>query len=205
MLHTESVSPELLALLNTLMEFESLTDFRLVGGTALALQRGHRLSVDIDMFCFSAFDQLVIERELRERLRPEYNVQASYMLQFHTNKIKVDLVKYPYPPCFDPIEIDGIRMLDLRDIVPMKLSALTNRGAKKDFYDIFFLLKEMRLERMLELYCTRYGQTDPINVIRSLDYFADADMHIDPYCFEPVSWDVVKERIRKEVRSFLLG
>lgn len=185
------------------MAFDTLTDFKLVGGTALALQIGHRHSVDIDMFCFSSFDRRRIESELIEKFRPEFNEQSEFMLQFQVNGIKVDLLKYPYAPNFETIEVDGIRMLDLRDITTMKLNALTNRGAKKDFYDIYFLLREMRLEHMLELYCTRFGQSDPISVVRSLDCFADADKHIDPYCIEPVTWAEVKDTIRKEVRIFL--
>jgi predicted nucleotidyltransferase component of viral defense system len=185
------------------MAFDSLSEFKLVGGTALALQLGHRHSVDIDMFCFSQFDRRRIEHELMQRLRPEFNEQTEFMLQFHVNGIKVDLIRYPYAPNFDTIEVDGIRMLDLRDIATMKLNALTNRGAKKDFYDIYFLLRKMSLGRMLELYCARFGQNDPISVVRSLDYFADAERHLDPYCIEHVTWAEVKETIRKEVRGFL--
>ncbi len=185
------------------MAVEELSHFSLVGGTALALQLGHRFSEDIDMFCFGEFDPLRIQKTLNDRLAPDFNLTNNYCIQFSHQEVKVDLLDYPYPPLFPVVEVDGVRMLDIRDIIPMKLSAICNRGVKKDFFDLYFLLRNHRFDEMLHLYSERFNQAEVVNVIRSVQYFDDAENNPDPICFEKVTWVEVKRTIQREVRSYL--
>jgi predicted nucleotidyltransferase component of viral defense system len=117
--------------------------------------------------------------------------------------IKVDLMKYPYPPVYPIVVEDGIRMLSIRDIIPMKLSAISNRGAKKDFFDIHFLLREFRFDEMLMLYSERFNMPEVISVLRSIQYFDDAELENDPLCFEQITWAEVKNTIRHQVKAYL--
>jgi len=185
------------------MAIKELRHFSLVGGTALALQMGHRYSEDIDMFCFGDFDQLHLQKCLNDLFSPDFNIATHYFIQFTHKEVKVDLLKYPYPPQFEPVIENGIRMLDIRDIIPMKLSAICNRGVKKDFFDLYFLLRHYRFEEMLMLFSKRFNQNEVISVVRSVQYFDDAEEGPDPICFEKVSWAEVKRAIQREVRAYL--
>ncbi len=185
------------------MAEEALREFTLVGGTALALQMGHRFSEDIDMFCFGDFESFALQKLLNERLSPSFNITRNYFIQFTVDGIKVDLMKYPYPPVYPIVVEDGIRMLSVRDIIPMKLSAISNRGAKKDFFDIYFLLREFRFDEMLMLYSERFNMPEVISVLRSIQYFDDAELENDPLCFEKVTWAQVKNAIQQQVRAYL--
>ncbi len=203
MLQTRTVRPELLELLKRLMDVDELSHFSLVGGTALALQLGHRFSEDIDMFCFGGFDPLRLQKTLNDRFAPDFNVTNNYCIQFSHQGVKVDLLDYPYPPRFAEVVTDGVRMLDIRDIIPMKLSAICNRGVKKDFFDLYFLLRNHRFDEMLHFYSERFEQSEVVNVIRSVQYFDDAENNPDPICFEKVTWMEVKRTIQREVRAYL--
>jgi hypothetical protein len=119
-----------------------LEHFYLVGGTALALQLGHRESIDLDMFTTEAFDKTELLDTLNsvfDDLRIES--EGASMLITNINAIKVDFVKRSYPILFPTVLTEGVRMLDIKDIAPMKLKAVTQRGSKKDFFDIYFLLE----------------------------------------------------------------
>jgi hypothetical protein len=118
---------------------------------------------------------------------------------FLVNGIKVDLVDYPYQLLEPPIETEGIKMAGLKDICAMKLAAITNRGTKKDFIDIYTLLQHFSLSEMLELYGQKFQGAYIFNVIRSLCYFADAETNPMPKMFVTADWEEVKSEIRKHV------
>ncbi len=152
MLYRETVAPELLALLNQLTLIEEFSSLRLVGGTALALQLGHRESVDIDLF--GRLD--VTDEQLKNKLASfgtieEINISLS-IKQFFVNNVKVDIVNYRYL-WLDPVhEVEGIRMASLSDIAAMKISAITQRGSKKDFIDLYFLLQHFTMMKVMSFY-----------------------------------------------------
>lgn len=133
MLQTRTIEPGTLGLLKRLMSLPAIDPFFLVGGTALALQLGHRVSVDIDLFTPQVFDK----NELVEMLISEFDVsiesEGTNMIISYINGIKVDFVKMSYPILFPSLTVEGVRMLEIRDIAPMKLKAVVQRGSKKDF------------------------------------------------------------------------
>lgn len=93
-------------------------------------------------------------------------------------------------------------MKRLMDLAPMKLSAVTGRGTKKDFYDIYFLLKIMPLAEIIELFRKKFSQQEVFHVIKSLSYFEDAEGYADPVVFDKtLSWEIVKSTILKAVKS----
>ncbi len=132
MLKDSAVYPGTLALLKKLMGLPSLAEMNLVGGTALALQLGHRISVDIDLFGDTLPDKIQFLNELDEKVQPM--AEQDYYYAFLIREVKVDILKFPYPLIRPVIEIEGVSMTSLPDIAAMKIIAVANRGSKKDFF-----------------------------------------------------------------------
>ncbi len=178
-----------------------LDPFFLVGGTALALQLGHRTSIDLDLFTPEPFDKNeLLEALIAAELDVKIESEGASMLITNINGVKVDFVKMSYPVLFSPLRVEGVRMLSVKDIAPMKLKAVTQRGSKKDFYDIYFLLDLLPLAEMLHLFLEKFKQHEIFHVVKSLTYFEDAEGYADPMVFDPsVTWEKVKKVVRKAV------
>lgn len=202
MLYTKTVEPFTLELLKDLMSKDYLNQFFLVGGTALSLQLGHRVSVDLDLFT----DKDYSTDELISLLLREYSVtpilQHPQTLICEINGVKVDFIRFRYKIIRPVKEEKGIRMLSVDDIAPMKLDAITGRGRKKDFYDLFFLLKHYSIEQLFTLYLEKYPHQTTFHVARSMSYFVDAEKDADPIVFQKyITWQKVKDGIVKEIRK----
>ncbi len=199
MLHLETISPDTLTLLKEIQALDEFKDTRLVGGTALALQLGHRKSIDLDFFgkFETSLEELTAILSEFSTVTP---VSSSRMMRFLVvNGIKVDIVSYPYDWIDSPVRAEGVALADVKDIAAMKLSAITNRGTKKDFIDYYFLLKQHPLEELIELYRKKYRDAQLFTAIKSLSYFEDAESDPMPDMIVPVDWGDVKSTIRKEV------
>ena len=148
MLFTKTVDSVTLAVLRRLMADPSTGNFVLVGGTALALQIGHRKSVDLDLFTLDHFEPDVLLSALLPTYTPTLLQKSSLSLVCTIEGIKVDFIHFRYP-FIRPVRVeDGLRLLTIEDIAPMKLDAIAGRGSKKDFYDMFFLLQNLTMEKM---------------------------------------------------------
>jgi hypothetical protein len=176
MLYIQSVGKPLWDLLRDLQKSETFKSYFLVGGTALSLQLGHRISNDIDLFTKDDLDKDGILNFLNKYYNGNYqihNIQNS-ILQIDINSIKVDFVKYDYNLLEDIRSEEGIKYLGKKDIAAMKLMAVANRGDQaKDFIDIYYLLKEMNLKDMFNYYKKKFNQNDISSIKRSLIYFDD--------------------------------
>lgn len=204
MLQTRTVEPGTLELLKNLMSLPELDGFYLVGGTALALQFGHRMSVDLGLFTELQFDKVALLEALQKSYDVLVETEEGSMLITSINFVKVDFVKMSYPVLFDPIVAEGVRMLEIRDIAPMKLKAVTQRGSKKDFYDIYYLLDYLTIQQMLELFSLKFRQFEIFHVLKSLNYFDDAEKYPDPVLFDKtVTWNKVKSKIQSAIKSHL--
>lgn len=179
----------------------ALAALRLVGGTALALQLGHRRSDDLDLF--GAWEEGVsLEEELRDCGGRVVREGGRGRLRFFTvDGIKVDCAAYAYPWLRPAVEEERIRLAGVEDIAAMKLSAVTNRGTKKDFVDLFFLLQRFSLSEMLGWYQEKYESGSVYLVLRSLVYFEDADPDPGPRMLAAFGWEDAKEAIRQAVRG----
>lgn len=200
MLHRKTVSEELLELLNKIMIDEIFNNFVLVGGTALALQIGHRNSIDIDLFgnCEIDEDKFISKIEILgsfEILKRSKNIIISSI-----NKVKTDFVNYKYPLIDEIVIIDGIRFASKKDIAAMKINAIVGRGSKKDFIDLYFLLKEFTLKEMISFYEQKYNDGSVFMAVKSLSYFSDADKEFTPIMFDNnFNWEHCKQKILEEV------
>ena len=204
MLHTETVEPSTLDLLRRLQRLPDLANTRLVGGTALALHLGHRKSVDLDMF--GTFDPIVSYRKLlADAGHSVEGAENGTVQSLRVNNVKVDLVNYPYPWLDDAIEEENIRLADLRDIAAMKLSAVANRGRKKDFIDVARLLDVFSLDQMLSLYKEKFSVSELSFPLRGLMYFDDAEEDPMPEMFDSnFTWENVKNTVIAATRKYVL-
>lgn len=204
MLHTETVEPSTLDLLKRLQRLPELANTRLVGGTALALHLGHRKSVDLDMF--GIFDPIVSYRKLLADAG--YSVEGAEngtVQSLRVDNVKVDLVNYPYPWMDDVLDEDGVRLAGLKDIAAMKLSAVANRGRKKDFIDVARLLDVFSLDQMLSFYKEKFSVSELSFPLRGLMYFDDAEEDPMPEMFDSnFTWENVKKTVVAATRKYVL-
>ena len=204
MLQFQAVEPELLAGLKFLFSFPELENYRLVGGTALALKFGHRKSVDIDLFGQDSLDWDAFDQAVSAFDTPQSVSRSKAIHTFILRGVKVDVVRYNYPWLASFEKHDGIRLASTKDIAAMKLNAIAGRGVKKDFIDLNLLLDHFSLPEMLSFYREKYKQTSDFMVLKSLTYFEDADENEDPEMLVDYNWEHVKWRIVSETKSLEL-
>jgi predicted nucleotidyltransferase component of viral defense system len=202
MLFYTTVSQSTLAILKSIMSDPTFDQFNLVGGTALSLQIGHRLSIDLDLFGIKSLDQNRISTSLSKLGNLTENSKSEIFYGVFLDELKIDFLEYPYPQYLPTVEIDGIRMLSKLEISAMKLSAIGSRGTKKDYVDIYFLLKEFSLKQMLDAFSTKYPIQNNIHAFKSLTYFDDAEKTEMPTMLNDTTWDDIKAGIIKHVQKF---
>ena len=178
--------------------------FYLGGGTAIALQLGHRRSVDLDWFTSErSLDPLGLAEQIRDQGLPLVtDSTAPGTLHGRLFGVRVSFLAYPYavlkPP--RPSPIAKCRLASLDDLAAMKLSALGQRGAKKDFVDLYALCrKHATLSTLLRSYRRRFQTTDIAHVLYSLAYFEDADRERLPRMMWQVTWPTIKRAVRSWV------
>ena len=208
MLHYETVERGSVTILNRLMRMEALRPFTLVGGTALSLRHGHRRSLDLDLFSEEMTDMGMVTSALTDEFGSDFSYQADQQAKWavfcHIGDLKVDLVRIPYARIAEIEVVDGIRMYADDDIGPMKIEAIMNRGARKDFWDIELLLKKRGIERLMADHRLKYPKNIKlISVPRALLYFSDAENGEDPVCLQGMTWPKVKDSISRMVNSYL--
>lgn len=202
-LHYNTVTPLLLSVLKSCMSAKEFDTFRLVGGTALSLQRGHRVSVDIDLFTDAPYDSIdfdSIDSWLRthyayvdtHNYKPVGMGKPYFVGENKMNCIKLDL--YYTDSFIDiPLEVDGIRIATIEEIIAMKADVIQRGGRKKDFWDLHELVEEYTLEEILTLHEKRfpYNHNRPL-LISNLTNFTQADDDFNPQCLQGKHWELIK-------------
>ena len=203
MLSLQTVLPDTLELLKALMRMPEMENMRLVGGTSLALQYGHRRSIDLDLFGEADEDTDELTEALRENVdKVVVGGHSKRIKAYYLNNVKVDIVNYSYPWIDNAIIEDGIRLASPKDIAAMKVNAVIGRGTKKDFIDIFYLLKHFTFYDLIQFYLKKYPGGSEYRALLSMAYFDDADPQPMPYMFEQIEWEDIKQCIRHEVECF---
>lgn len=202
----QTISPDMRGLLSSLSKQEFLQRFYLAGGTALALQLGHRHSVDLDFFS---------ERdEVHELTRQEIisiankrggqvieNVDGNLILLM--DGIHVGFFSYGYPLLEPTLEFDNVRLASLLDIGLMKLDALMGRGSRKDFYDLYFICQQLPMADILAAGERKYSMMRDFALmsVESFLQFEVADRDFQPEMLVDLSWDSVRQFFISQARG----
>lgn len=203
MLFYKTVYPQTLGLLKKLQSEDFFAGLRLVGGTALALQIGHRISVDLDLFGELKGDSISLNKKLTALGQTQLIQQTENIHIYSIDNIKVDIVNYPYPWLKPALKSDNLALATIEDIAAMKLAAITGRGSKKDFIDLYFILQRYTLSEILEFYEEKYIDGSSFQVLRSLAYFDDAEDEPMPKMLGYTSWQDVKKTISNTLKIHL--
>jgi hypothetical protein len=178
-----------------LQQIPALAGYGLAGGTSLALQLGHRVSVDIDLFGEVPFEDEEVVPYLAQ-IGPFTLIKRSENIFVAVVQgIKVDLVRYAYPRLAPFVVEDGVRMFGLADIAAMKLGAIAGRGSRKDFIDLHVLMEHFSKEQLWEVYRAKFPDSSEFLLRKSLTYFTDAEREAMPEMHIPLTWEEVKRRV----------
>jgi predicted nucleotidyltransferase component of viral defense system len=207
MLRIETVEPHTLSVLKKLMQMPELQGFALVGGTALSLLYGHRMSVDLDLFSNKPFENIEIINALEKTFGSAFDNRSSnprFGIFCFVDEVKIDIVRHPHPLIRPQFELEGIRMFSTEDIVAMKVQAILGRAKKKDFWDVAELLKHYSVSDFINFHKEKYTtQNLFITVPQAITYFADADESEDPISLQKQTWENVQKSIGKKVSEYL--
>jgi len=198
-LHTEIVDATTLELIKRLQSKDYLNGFYLVGGTALALQMGHRKSVDIDLFSNFGFDTMHLLENLSHDFDFKLFYSAGNTLKGAIDGVQVDIIAHRYPYVAEPLEKEGVSMLSLQDIAAMKLNAIAVSGQRvKDFIDIYYLLQQFTLAEMIGFYKKKYKQFNEVTVLKSIIWYDDVDLSEWPVMQDKpkLQWKEITETIK---------
>lgn len=180
----------------------------LAGGTALALHLGHRISIDLDFFTDVTFNVESVITEIRETGYPFQIIsEGEEYLIANVDGIKVSFFKYDYLFMEEPFIYKGVRIAEILDIASMKVIAISRRGTKRDFIDLFFVLQDLPFYKVAVHMVRRFGKEriNPIHSGKSLVYFSDADSNPDPDYIKgkELRWDTVKKFFRNHIKQFV--
>jgi hypothetical protein len=188
-------------------KFISDANFYLGGGTAISIYLGHRQSLDFDWFINTEFkDPLKFAKKIKDAGIPlEVRSSESGTLHGTVYGVRFSFFEYAYPllrPTNKWVEMN-CKLAALGDLACMKLAAITQRGSKKDFVDIYALMKSNEsLAQMLKLYKRKYGMKEISSLLFALAYFDDAETEQMPKMVWRVNWEEIKKEISQEVKRF---
>lgn len=203
MLSYQTIDAPVLELLKKLQQIRAFSGLRLAGGTSLALQIGHRKSNDLDLFGILDIDELALSKSLAEIGQFSLLNKTDNIYIYLINGIKVDIVNYHYPWLDGALLTDNLVLAGKKDIAAMKLAAITGLGTKKDFIDVYFLLKYFSLTEMLGFYSQKYPDGSAFLVLKGLSFFEDADDESSPVMIEYITWEDVKTFILETLSKYL--
>jgi len=198
-----ALAPGMLSVIGRLTEDPySTRGFRLAGGTALALHFGHRRSVDLDFFSTEPFVEEIVVGGLLAAggtivAREERTVHAL------VEGVKCSFFGYPYRWISSGIPFHGIELAGVPDIAAMKVVAIAQRGTKKDFFDLYEILRGISIQEVKTWFLEKYGdrRVNCYHVVRSLVFFEEAEGEPDPVSLNGTTWEEVKSFFLSSERS----
>jgi hypothetical protein len=197
MLQKNTISEATLELLNRIMRDVSFSEFILVGGTALALQLGHRKSIDLDLFCINYFDEGQLLDSLRINYAFNLDFSSKSTIKGEIEGVKVDFLAHPYQWIQEPVKEGSVRLAGFKDLAAMKLNAISINGSRiKDFIDLAFMSSIMSLSSMLEAYSLKYNSS-AIVPIKALTFFNDINYQEPIVMMESTkfNWKTIEKRL----------
>jgi len=182
--------------------------FVMAGGTAIALRLGHRLSVDFDFFTMRSFRPDRLHQAINGLdLETTVLQEEPGTLTLSADEVKVSFFHYPYAFLDVESKLYGVRIAGLIDIASMKLMAMMQRGAKRDYVDLYWILQNIPFAKIAENMVKRYGskRVNPLVIGKALVFFRDADEDPDPeFLGKRVAWAKIKKYLVNHVQQFVL-
>lgn len=180
----------------------------LAGGTALALHIGHRISIDLDFFTNKEFKVEPVISEIRKTgLSFSIIAEGEGYITANIDDTKFSLFRYEYPFLDKPSLYRGIRVAGVFDIASMKVIAISQRGTKRDFVDLYFILQDIPFHKLAYHMVRRFGREriNPVHIGKSLVYFSDAECNPEPEYLKgkEVGWAKVRSFFSRHVRQFV--
>ncbi|MEI6649902.1 MAG: nucleotidyl transferase AbiEii/AbiGii toxin family protein [Candidatus Moraniibacteriota bacterium] len=181
-----------------------LDSFYLAGGTALAIELGHRRSIDLDFFSSEDFRPSDIRLVLSKAGELVVVGEDVGTLHITFDGVKVSFLRYRYRMLFDAVGFEGVKLADERDIAAMKIDAIASRGSRKDFVDLFVLLEKYTFQEILGFFEHKFEGIgfNTLHILKSLVFFEDAEGEPMPMMLRDISWEVVKKTIADAVMDF---
>lgn len=203
MLHTETVARPTLELLKKLESEDTMSDFNLAGGTALALYIGHRVSIDLDLFSPKPFNNTSLETFLHDNYGFRTDFMEKNTLKGSIDGVKVDCIAHQYNYLKKPYIESDIRLYSIEDITVMKLSAIADNGSRlKDFIDIAYLSAHFSFHSMLKLYESKFPDSNIIRLLKSLTYFEDIDFDENIIMLNSTyNWGLIEQRLMEMTKE----
>ncbi len=205
MFYEETIEPSSLELLKKLQAIPVLKSFYLAGGTSLAIQIGHRISIDLDLFTQNDFDANALLEYLEEFFQFSLTYSSINTLKGSIGGVNVDFITHKYPFVKTPIEEKGVRLLSIDDIAAMKLNAIAGNGTRsKDFVDIYFILKQFSINDIIGFYKNKYTSRNQLHALKSLNYYDDININDWPNMIieKKLTLSKVKKTISTQIKTF---
>lgn len=200
-LHFETLPPRTKKVFNWLRYETFIEEFYLAGGTAIALYFGHRTSIDLDFFCDAPFNPDVLQENLAKFGAFETTKKERDTLTGELKKAKLSFFKISDKLIRPLLHLDSLRLADLLDLAFMKIMAISDRGTRRDFVDLYVLAHRFKpLEELLRMLPEKYGawKYNIAHILRSLGYFVDAEQENMPHMLEPIEWKTIKSFFHQE-------
>ncbi len=181
------------------------------GGTALAIQKGHRTSVDLDFFSETEPNMQLVVAELQKEIENIVVRRAEKHTMFaEALGTDISLFYYPYKMLNSFVEVGSLYLASVEDIAAMKIAAIIQRGTRRDFIDTFYLLNEFSLKRVLELTKEKFSGYQETMALIALNHFKDAESEDETareikVFDQNFSWDEAKKVITEEVEKYQLA
>ena len=203
--HRETIADNVERTLTALQREPLASRFYLAGGTGLALQLGHRRSVDLDFFLGEDFDVDAVVQKIQRLDDFSLVSKSPGTIYANIEKTKVSFIAYVYPMLFPLRQFLGAKVADPRDIGCMKLSAIASRGTKRDFVDLYILARQYGLDQILIWFQKKFVRTNysMVHVLKSLTYFEEAEQDPMPDMLVFLSWDDVKKFFARDAARLL--
>ncbi len=203
-MHPEAINKKTKSILAKIAKLDFIDKFYLAGGTALAVQIGHRESVDLDFFSYTKFSVHKLKQELSIAGILAVDYEDEDTLVGMLDDVKISFFHYSYEQSYALVKFEDIFLASEQDIAAMKLDTISARGSKKDFVDIYFLLKKYSLNQLVEFFENKYKniQYNKLHILKSLVYFDDANGDPDPLMLVDFDWNETKSFIEKIVKQY---
>jgi hypothetical protein len=204
-LYYNTVSADLRSVIETVSDSLYFKDFYLCGGTALALQIGHRISVDADFICEKDFEKDNLIKYVLVLFPQVTDIHSNNFGVFcRVNNIKLDFLSWNLSFINSPIILDDVRMVSVEDIIAMKIFAILRRGEKKDYFDIATVLSKYSLHQIIGFYKTRHKSDDEALVLRFLASYSDIRVQPDPLMLNGLNWEACERILSKHLKDYVL-